>query len=666
MNRLCAIIFVLLFSTSALAATETFYVCNGGNGTLPETATCATAWDISDINNSANYDTDDQDDGKIGQNDDIVLMDDGGNFTSQINPPDFSGTSGKPISIKVQAGDSVTITGGDSIPSSTSSQGLIHLDGNNDYWTIDATDGTLLITASGYYGIGCKATSGNHIESPTVKGVTIEGTYRHGMAFSWADNFTAQDNDIEHGNEIRRDSCSIGGASFLVEYSNTGTVTGNEVHEGYGEGMNITDQSTNITFSGNFIWSHRSAHIYLDRGNSSNTVTNNLIVCTDDPAFFQDNGAYPVCANRAARGISINNEDCTSVVDDCRSNSNVIVGNIVIGCARGLLISNTCNPDCTAPGGDASVANNVFYNNSLIDNLVNIQLGNDHNSAISNNVIKNNVSLTYNAACVNVDDYVDPTGKIDCTYNLWDGALEEADEEWSDGNDRAANGYDTYKTLGWRDISSGDSFDVAWLAVQEGSAIVGNADSSIGAAYDDRIASIDLTTLIAITTGDQDDYGPPDAPTLTAEPDDAPLNPTLELTHNTATGSGESWDLGAVLASNTHSFTTWQMICETDDGDNDGDCSDEEATFASPTWSSKSYTDLVSHTFSGLVNSKTYCWRAATGNVAGQGDYPSAANYDMFTTLAAGGGGGTGKIQIGTSGGSITVGTSGGSITVHP
>ena len=98
---------VLLIPSLAQAYTETFYVCNGGNGSLPETATCATAYDEADFNSSRNWDTDDSNDGKIGPNDVVYLMDDGGAFDRlTVRQP---GLPGKPITIMTAPGDDVTI-----------------------------------------------------------------------------------------------------------------------------------------------------------------------------------------------------------------------------------------------------------------------------------------------------------------------------------------------------------------------------------------------------------------------------------------------------------------------------------------------------------------------------------------------------------------------------
>ena len=101
---------ILLFAGQGWGATETFYVCNGGDGTLPETATCATAYDCDDLDTAGNWDTDDSDDGKIGPNDEVHIMDEGGVLRCDVTVRQ-SGTSGKPITIKNYTGDTPIISG---------------------------------------------------------------------------------------------------------------------------------------------------------------------------------------------------------------------------------------------------------------------------------------------------------------------------------------------------------------------------------------------------------------------------------------------------------------------------------------------------------------------------------------------------------------------------
>jgi hypothetical protein len=98
--------------------TETFFVCAGGDGTLPETATCATAWDCDDLDTAGNWDIDDSDDGKLGPNDAALFMDDGGQHRCDLDTHQ-PGTVGKPITIGIQSGDSPIISGSDLMTSFT-------------------------------------------------------------------------------------------------------------------------------------------------------------------------------------------------------------------------------------------------------------------------------------------------------------------------------------------------------------------------------------------------------------------------------------------------------------------------------------------------------------------------------------------------------------------
>ena len=99
-------LFILLIPSLAQAYTETFYVCRGGDGSQPESANCATAWDEADFNSSGNWANGDSNDGRIGPNDIVYLMDDGGPYTTRL-VVQSSGTPGNVITISPQDGDSV-------------------------------------------------------------------------------------------------------------------------------------------------------------------------------------------------------------------------------------------------------------------------------------------------------------------------------------------------------------------------------------------------------------------------------------------------------------------------------------------------------------------------------------------------------------------------------
>jgi len=110
LKRLFIIFVILFFASNAWGATETFYVSFAGNGcdadgSAPEVANCDGAFDMADFNNVANWDTDDQDDGKIGYNDEVLFMDDGGTFTSAQFIIPSSGSADAYITLKAQPGD---------------------------------------------------------------------------------------------------------------------------------------------------------------------------------------------------------------------------------------------------------------------------------------------------------------------------------------------------------------------------------------------------------------------------------------------------------------------------------------------------------------------------------------------------------------------------------
>ena len=116
-NHNKAILKIILFSIAfflcavnlSFGYTETFYVCHGGDGSQPETDACATAYDAADFSTVGNWDTDDQDDGKIGPNDIVYFKDDGGDIRGEQLNIKQSGLSGLPITIDEYPGDTVVV-----------------------------------------------------------------------------------------------------------------------------------------------------------------------------------------------------------------------------------------------------------------------------------------------------------------------------------------------------------------------------------------------------------------------------------------------------------------------------------------------------------------------------------------------------------------------------
>jgi hypothetical protein len=100
-------IIVLLVPGLAFGATETFYCTANGDASAPETL--GGAFDMSDVNNVANWDTDDEDDGKIGYNDEVLFYDDDGNFTTALVIPSSGGDTDNKVTLKAGTGENPVI-----------------------------------------------------------------------------------------------------------------------------------------------------------------------------------------------------------------------------------------------------------------------------------------------------------------------------------------------------------------------------------------------------------------------------------------------------------------------------------------------------------------------------------------------------------------------------
>ena len=107
----------LLSVTGVEAHTETFYLRANGNGAAPKTI--EGAFGVNDFNNSNNWGTDDENDGKIGPNDRVIVLDDDGVFRPASAGQAYSnlliirgsGIAGKPVTIQGEDGGNPTLLG---------------------------------------------------------------------------------------------------------------------------------------------------------------------------------------------------------------------------------------------------------------------------------------------------------------------------------------------------------------------------------------------------------------------------------------------------------------------------------------------------------------------------------------------------------------------------
>jgi hypothetical protein len=298
--------------------------------------------------------------------------------------------------------------------------------------------------------------------------------------------------------------------------------------------------------------------------------------------------------------------------------------------------------------------NTIYFSGDVGDNLSLIDV-NDGDMTMKNNYFEIDDS----------DDLIlteSTDQNIDMDYNVYFNS--------NGGNQNIItwNGttYDESELASWQAAEGGansnfaDCDIAADMTLNEGSNCI-DVGVDLGAAYDDALdPATSFGDGVTVTTGDQDDYGPPGQATLQAEPDAEDLNPTLETNaYVQPTAGAQSWDIGAYLASKDHSYTIWRLS----EGDGVGDECDPTPTW---TWETKSYTDLLSHVFSGLSVSTIYCWQAVFGNVAGDG---TASAIDEFTTTGSSAGTKITTSSAGAKNVTITVSGAGSktvTITIRP
>jgi hypothetical protein len=230
------IAFLILFFASPVWA-ENFCVEVGASWNSAACASdCAaevaadTCMDISDVDTAGNWDTDDDDDNKIGQSDYVYLSEDGGEFrdtgTGDIFSMLASGTSGKPITFTNYTGDSPVLNGADTVAT----------------WTAVAGD-----------------------------------THDYGLD----EDYSRTDTSIWFRQRIHTDHITANGEQVQVCY--TAPSTGNMV---------ITGSSIGIGESGDPDYTAAPTRITFDTGNNGKTVTASSTECSDWMTYTYDSSSY--------------------------------------------------------------------------------------------------------------------------------------------------------------------------------------------------------------------------------------------------------------------------------------------------------------------------------------------------------------------------------------
>lgn len=210
-------------------------------------------------------------------------------------------------------------------------------------------------------------------------GATVQENLIHNMGATMIDvagtattrNATIQKNELHTGQQLNlyKIYTGWGPAIGMVRRVSTGSIIRyNKIYDIYGEGIIAGD----CTVEYNLISDTYSAALYAaphGQAGGDLVVRYNIVIGTKDETYTTLKAQHP--ANPANRpwsslaGVCITDERTGGNNENCHVQ---VYGNIVIGCYRGIKIYNELDDSDPIPLVD-------IYNNTLIDNLYNIEIG---------------------------------------------------------------------------------------------------------------------------------------------------------------------------------------------------------------------------------------------------------------------------------------------------
>jgi hypothetical protein len=342
------------------AGQETFYVCQGGDGTQPDSAECGasgTCWDTQDFGDAANWDGDDRVDGKIGPGDTVVLLDDCGTLTrnsgGEVLAVRRSGLSERPITVRGEVDGSTRIDG-------QNARECIFT-GNKSHLVLSDFECTrgepfgILIWDSDYV---------------TIQDAKIHDARRANIQFAGANGLVTRcelyNSHEEHG------------LYFSEEFTRDCTIEYNYSHDNRSSGFQFNSNSTNQTgmvVRYNWIENNREQDIN-NLGMNGGEIYGNVIVNTRGDAWhavwFGDDGP-----GEAAYGVKVYNNTIFGeygwalAVGDGSAGHQFYNNIVVLSGSSGVIVE-------IAPGSNVTLDYNSYYRGTF-ENAWSVN-GNSHSS----------------------------------------------------------------------------------------------------------------------------------------------------------------------------------------------------------------------------------------------------------------------------------------------
>ena len=411
MARLASFLFTLIFlvclSGHALAYTETFYLRANGNGSAPETP--AGAFDAADFNTAGNWDTDDADDGKIGPNDRVVVLDDDGVIRSLLTIQQ-SGLSGKPITIQGESGVNPIISAGTDITTA----GWADQGGNVWRYAIGAVDPDTILFDGSKIG---------------VEDATPDSKYEWTWTNPNLDVYATDDPDngvyytsIEAG--TRASAIAASGKNYIIIDDVTVQGPSNTANKGLidwatGAATGIT--VTNCTFKYGF---ERGLSFENSGNDKSLTITNNTFTDAgrDEPLYTSAYTAQVFSITVTGNAFTASEYDGTSATD-----SNAMWGMFIFGAETATISGNTVSFPLVISNTVSSIHienNNVGVTAITIsDNTI---TGGSHGIKVGKsdgtNLVEKNLIIDTYDDCLWITD----SNGTQVSYNICDGNGDDA------------------------------------------------------------------------------------------------------------------------------------------------------------------------------------------------------------------------------------------------
>ncbi len=298
-----------------------------------------------------------------------------------------------------------------------------------------------------------------------IQNVKIEGALNGGIlinknGYSYGVIEGCEVSGTNYGWKIGYQGVTGWGGTIVVAHSPFAhiKIRNNYLHENWGEGFIVwrnpnNSQANNsgyVTIEDNIVWNNRRVDIYIE-GTEHNIVRRNICLGSNDSRCnFNDYRADGRCWNQM--GIWVNSEIYDEGHNPAKNNH--VYNNLVAGHNTGIGLA--------AERAGETMSNNVFYNNTVIDNRFNWSVGDNLGNYITSGVeFKNNISLcTDGAFCQNVrkDQYFFDS-KFTGRYNAWTGSFPVYMGD--SGTDKLISDDDIASGMDFQDINEEDLQNIA-------------------------------------------------------------------------------------------------------------------------------------------------------------------------------------------------------------